>query len=188
MGESQDVCCTLWESTVICLDIAWFDCDDRPWASQSIRTVCRGDEMWVWDCALWRCCHGSFRSRRPQKACRAKPVHAFLVPDITPPPGQTAAAARAALQAADLMPLWEIAARTVAEIVILILIGGAVAKLVERLGRRADRVSFSIFVRQVVTASLSVAAASFSPPAYWISTWLSLHTFKHAVHTHCLVR
>ena len=70
-------------------------------------------------------------------------VSSFLVPDITPPPGQPATIARAALEKADLMPLWEIAARTVVEIGIMIVVGKLVIDFVNRLGERADQVNSS---------------------------------------------
>lgn len=64
----------------------------------------------------------------------------FLVPDITPPPGQSAAIAKASVEAALSMPLWEVATRAAVEIALFLLAAKIVITFVEKLGRRASKV------------------------------------------------
>lgn len=68
-------------------------------------------------------------------------TRSLLVPDITPPPSQAAAQAKAALEAAEMMPLWEVAARTGVEIAIYVILGLMVVRFAKQLAQRADRVS-----------------------------------------------
>jgi len=62
------------------------------------------------------------------------------VPDITPSPGTPEAMARASIEAAISMPLLEVFARMVIEIVVVVVAAKLVMSFVERLGVRAARV------------------------------------------------
>ena len=70
-------------------------------------------------------------------------AHSFLVPDITPAPGQPEALVRASVEAALSMPLWEVAARTAVEIALIIIAAKVVITFVERLGIRAEQVTLT---------------------------------------------
>ena len=67
-------------------------------------------------------------------------LQSFLVPDISPTPGQSEAIAKASIEAALSMPLWEVAARVAVEIALFAIAAKIVISFVEKLGFRAAKV------------------------------------------------
>ena len=68
-------------------------------------------------------------------------MQSFLVPDITPAPGQSEAITRASIETALSMPLWEVAARVGVEIVLIVIAAKIVISFVDKLGLRAAEVA-----------------------------------------------
>lgn len=75
---------------------------------------------------------------------RVQPIRgagSLLVPDISPNPGDSAVVGEAARAAANAMSLGEVAGRVAIEITIVLVVAKIVIGIVDRLGKRAERVS-----------------------------------------------